>query len=52
MVAVVDELYIRFLCPAPRGLINFFRKRAHAYRKLDALASKKPRAGKLCFVSQ
>src|SRR5260370_21637955 len=36
MVAVVDELHIRFLCPALRRLINFFSKRAHAHRKLDA----------------
>ena len=36
MVAVVDELHIRLLCPALRRLINFFSKRAHAHRKLDA----------------
>jgi hypothetical protein len=52
MAAVVDEFHIRLLCPAFRCLINFFSKRAHAHRKLTPLASKKPPAGKLCFVSQ
>src|ERR1700688_210250 len=36
MAAVVDELHIRLLRPALRRLINFFSKRAHAHRKLDA----------------
>ena len=34
-LVVVDELHIRLLRPALRRLINFFRKRAHADRKLD-----------------
>src|ERR1041384_4905247 len=33
---VVDKVHIRFLCPALGRLINFFRKRAHGDRKLDA----------------
>jgi hypothetical protein len=35
-LVVVDELHIRFLCPALRRLINFFRERAHGDWKLDA----------------
>src|ERR1041385_8928659 len=33
---VVDKVHIRFLGPALRRLINFFRKRAHRDRKLHS----------------
>src|SRR6516162_1133925 len=36
MIAVVDKLYIGFLRPALRRLVNLFPKCTHADRKLDA----------------
>src|SRR5579862_1288705 len=33
---VVDELHIRFLCPALWSLVDLVRKRTYADRKLDA----------------
>src|ERR1700680_329527 len=35
-LVVVDELHIRFLCPALWRLVDLLRKRTYADRKLDA----------------